>query len=82
MEIVTLRDSNHRDIPATLRAIADQVENGDYGACGSAAVVVLGDTMEVFGLGVDSEPPSIALLLHAGFLRLSGAIEKHGSGSS
>jgi hypothetical protein len=37
-----------------------------------------GDTMEVFGAGPDAEGPSIALLLHAGFLRLSRALEEHG----
>lgn len=77
-EVVQLRDSNFRDPSATLRKIADEIEAGDYGAVGSVAVVVLGDTMEVFAMGEDAEAPSAALLLHAGFLRLSRAIEEHG----
>jgi len=77
-EVVTLYDSNARDVPATLRKIADQIEAGEYGTVGSAGLVVLGDTMEVFGLGASAEAPSIALLLHAGFMRLSGALESHG----
>jgi hypothetical protein len=70
--------SNFRDPVATLRVIADEIEAGKYGEVGSAALVLLGDTMEVFGMGVDSEAPSTALLLHAGFLRLSRSIEEHG----
>jgi hypothetical protein len=34
--------------------------------------------MEVFGAGVDSEAPSVAMLLHAGFMRLSRSVEEHG----
>lgn len=80
LTVVQLRDSNFRDPVATLRKIAEQIEAGKYGAVGSVAVVVLGDTMEVFGAGEDAEPPSTALLLHAGFLRLSRSVEEHGRG--
>lgn len=73
-----LYESNHRDVVKTLRAIADQIEEGKFGAVGSAGVVILGDTLEVFGMGEDSEAPSVGLLLHAGFLRLSKALEEHG----
>jgi hypothetical protein len=62
----------------TLRIIADQIERGDFGEVGSAGFVLLGSTMEVFGMGTDSEAPSVALLLHAGFTRLSNALEQHG----
>lgn len=61
-----------------MRKVADEIEAGEYGAVGSVGLVVLGDTMEVFGMGEDAEAPSIALLLHSGFLRLSQAIEEHG----
>lgn len=78
LNVVTLHESNFRDPVATLRKIADDIEAGAHGEVGAVGVVVLGDTMEVFGFGEDSEAPSIALLLHAGFLRLSRAIEEHG----
>lgn len=78
LKVVTLKDSNYRDSVATLRKIADEIEAGDFGGVGCAAVVLLGDTMEVFGMGPDSEAPAVALLLHAGFLRLAGAVEMHG----
>lgn len=77
-EVVTLYESNMRDPVATLRKIADQIERGDYGDVGCLAVVLLGDAMEVFGAGTDSEGPSVGLLLHAGFTRISNAIETHG----
>lgn len=78
LQVVQLYETNFRDPAATLRVIADQIEAGHYGEVGSVGVVLLGDTMEVFGAGPDSEPPSVALLLHAGFTRLSAAIESHG----
>lgn len=78
LKVVSLYETNFRDPVAALRRIADEMEAGDYGAVGSAAVVLLGDTMEVFGMGEDSEAPSTALLLHAGFMRLSKSVEEHG----
>jgi hypothetical protein len=77
-EIVTLYNSNARDPVATLRKIADQIEAGEYGDVGSVGLVLLGDTMEVFGMGDDAAGPSIGILLHAGFQRISNAIERHG----
>lgn len=77
-EVVQLYDSNYRDPAATLRVIADAIEAGNYGEVGSAGVVLLGDKMEVFGMGPDSDSTSVAVLLHAAFMRLSGAIERHG----
>ena len=78
LKVVTLRESNFRDPAATLRAIADAIEAGKYGDVGCIGLALLGDTMEVFGMGRDSEAPSVALLLHAGFMRLSNSIEQHG----
>lgn len=82
LKVVTLHDSNFRDPVATLRSIADDIEAGRYGDVGTVALVLLGDTLEVFGLGRDSEGPSVGLLLHAGFLRLSRALEEHGQDGS
>lgn len=78
LKLVTLNESNFRDVPPTLRKLADEIEAGKFGAVGAAALVILGDQMNVFGMGVDSEGPSIAVLLHAGFMRLSRNIEEHG----
>lgn len=78
LNVVPLYESNHRDPAATLRRIADEIEAGQYGDVRSAAVVLLGGTMEVFGMGSDAEGPSIGMLLHSGFMRISKAIEEHG----
>ena len=79
MNVVQLRESNFRDTTATLRAIADQIDAGEHGEVGSLGLVLLGNRMEVFGIGPDSEGPSVALLLHAGFMRLSKSLEEHES---
>lgn len=77
-EIVDLYPSNSRDTAATLRKIADQIEAGEYGGIGCAALVLMGDTTEVFGMGENFDAADVALLLHAGFTRLSNAIEQRG----
>ena len=77
-EVVTLYETNLRDPVAALRKIANQIEAGDYGDVGCVGVVLLGNTMEVFGAGADSEGPSVAVLLQAGHMRIVSAIESHG----
>lgn len=76
--VITLYRTNLRDPVSALRAIADDIEAGKYGDVGSVGVALLGDTMECFGSGSDSEGPSIALLFHAAFTRISNAIEQAG----
>jgi hypothetical protein len=78
LNVVSLYESNYRDPAATLRVIADDIEAGKYGEVGCVGVALIGDTMEVFGAGADSEAPSVAMLLHAAFMRLSRSIEEHG----
>lgn len=77
-KVVTLNESNFRDPVATLRVIADDIEAGKYGDVTSVGLCLFGDSMEVFGMGSDAEAPTIALLLHAGFSRLSNSLERHG----
>jgi hypothetical protein len=76
--VVALYETNYRDVPATLRVIADEIEAGKYGEVSCLAVALLGDTMEVFGLGPDSDGTASASLLQAGALRIIGTIERHG----
>lgn len=77
-DVVTLYAANFRDPVAALRTLADRIEAGEYGDVGCVAVAVLGDTMEIHGCGPDSEAPSVALLFHAAFMRLSRSVEAHG----
>lgn len=78
LKVIQLHESNYRDPVATLRIIADAIESGKYGDVGCVGVCLLGDTMEVFGMGRDSEASSTAMLLHAGFMRLAQSLEQHG----
>lgn len=48
-EVVTIYDHNSRDIPAQLRHLAKQIEDGAFGEVDEAVCCILGDTMEVFG---------------------------------
>lgn len=76
--VTTIYPSNFREPAATLRVIADQIEAGEFGSVGCAALVLLGEKLEVFGMGPDSESPSVHYLLCSGAARLvSGALE-HG----
>jgi len=67
-----------KDPVAELRRLADEIEAGDWGAVDTCAVVIMGDTLEVFGSGTDSAGPSVAVLLQAGILRIARAVERHG----
>lgn len=78
MKVVPLQETNFRQIPETLRIIADQIEEGEFGEVGEVALVVMGTTTEVFGLGPRSDGSSTACMLMAGAMRLVGAVESHG----
>lgn len=78
LNVVTLHESNFRDPVATLRNIADEIENGEYGDVSCVAVAVFGDTLEVFGAGIDSEPSSVGMLLSAAHLKLAGLMITQG----
>lgn len=76
--VVSLYPSNFRDVAATLRQIADQVEKGEFGDVETAGVVLFGSTLDVFGLGEESDALTVGMVLHAGFMRLSCSLEEHG----
>lgn len=77
-EVVSLYETNSRDIPAMLRKMAEDIEAGRYGEVGEAALVLYGDTLEVFGWGSAQDGTSSSLLLQAGAMRLIRAVESHG----
>lgn len=78
LKVVTIHDSNYRDTVKTLRLIADQIEAGQFGAVGCCAVVILGDRLEVFGMGPDSDGAAVHLVLCAGVARLQSTLLEHG----
>lgn len=78
LNVVQFPEMVARDPAKMLRRLADEIEAGGYGEVGSCGVVIFGDTMEVFGAGVDSAGPTIALLFNAAAQRFAQAIEQHG----
>lgn len=79
MKVVELYDTNFRDVVTTLRGIADDIEADKYGPVGCVALVLLGNTLEVFGMGPDSEAPSVGMMLNAGAMKLTKAFLDHGA---
>ena len=77
-EVKTLYESNFRHPAATLRVIADEIDAGKHGEVSQLALVLLGDTCEIFGAGPDSDAGTIALLLQAGASRMIAAVAGHG----
>lgn len=68
MNVVELYPSNYRDIPKTLRVIADQMEAGTYGHIKKCAVVTFDcqGNVELFGLGSIKGPEEGAFILQMG----------------
>ncbi len=79
LKVVDIYESNYREVVPTLRKIAQQIEDGEFGEVGCLSLVLLGDTLEVFAMGKDSDAPSAALVLHAGVNKLSNALLNHGT---
>lgn len=78
LTVVTLYPSNYRDPAPTLRVIADEIDAGRYGDVGCVGVALLGNTLEVFGAGRDSDGTSTGMVLLAGAMRLLNPIVYHG----
>lgn len=73
--VEVLYESNYRDVASTLRVIAQQVDDGEYGDVRCFAGVILGDETAVFGAGPDSSVSMDAMVLHTGFTKLARLIE-------
>jgi hypothetical protein len=75
-KLVTLYEHNYRDPVASLRSLADEIENGVYGDVGCIGIVISSDKLTVFGMGPDSEGPSVGMVLHAGFMKLCRMLDE------
>lgn len=69
-ELIDLGRRNLRDVPGKLRDLAAAIEAGEYGDVSCAAVVILADRLEVFGMGPESRAPETIAALQLGALRL------------
>ena len=77
-EVHTIYETNFRNPAATLRVIADGIDAGQYGEVTQIALVLLGDTCEVFGAGIDADGSTSAMLLQAGAHRMIVQVADHG----
>lgn len=68
-----------QDIPARLRRLADEIEEGTYGDVDSTAVVVSGQVVTVHGFGGTGLDHHCALM-HAGALKLTRLVADHDKG--
>jgi hypothetical protein len=61
-EVITLYNSNSRNIPATLRIIADQIESGNFGVVTAVTLVTHADKLDVCHLGKGTSTDAHLLL--------------------
>lgn len=72
-------ETNFRDVAAMLRKTADDIEANEYGPIGTAALVLFGNRLEVFGFGPDCDGGSVSLILQAANNILLMPIITHGN---
>lgn len=76
--VTTLFGSNFRDIPTTLRIIAEQIEAGEFGEVKEGALVISGVSLEVFGLGeTNHDGGSTHLILGCAMAKLQNAVLRY-----
>lgn len=78
LNVVDFPTPDYRQPVKMLRNLADQIEAGNFGEVTSMGVVTFGDSMEVFGAGIDSSACTVALLFNAAALRFAQELEQHG----
>lgn len=72
--VETLYTTNSRDVLATLRVIADNIEKGEYGEVTEMALVLYGSQFHLFGAGHQQDAGSTAVLFAAGHHKMVKAI--------
>ena len=83
LKIAVMRESHYAMIPETLRVIAGQVADGDFGDVSCAALVLRSEKdglvrLDVFGTGEESAASDVFTVLHAGafeLLRMNGMVK-------
>lgn len=82
LKVVPMREISLREVAKNLRAVADQVEAGEYGDVRCCGLAMLGDEFYAFGFGDgvngESVSPSVALLFQAGVTEISETVRKYG----
>jgi hypothetical protein len=75
-KIEEIPNAPFRDVPATLRKIAENIEQGMYSPISASLVMNCEDGLEIFGMGKGEEEHHIVLLMrgHNKLLRILGEI--------
>lgn len=74
-----IRPPAYRDPVRMLRNLADDIEAGKHEEVTSIAIATFGDCgLEVYGGGVDSPAPTIAMLFHAAANKMSNSLIEFG----
>lgn len=73
-EVVPLYESNYRDPASTLRVIADEIEAGGYGEVLECTLIMKADSLEIFGMGRNSDAGTTCLHLAAAMQKLVAPI--------
>lgn len=60
--VAPLETTNLADVPALLRHLADQIEEGEYGKVHTTAVVLEAEEFPVFGFGASAHPQNVSEL--------------------
>lgn len=79
LKLVSIYESNYRDVVAMLRRLADSVEAGKYGDVSEVALVLMGDKMQVFGFGPKTDHTTTHYLLCGGAAKMTKALLDHGN---
>lgn len=77
-KVVKLFEVPFDDVAAKLRKLADRIEAEEFGGVTTCAVLVMGDTLEIFGLGEDGAMPTIVTLCMAAVQKVCNPIAYHG----
>lgn len=75
-DLVVLRNTNLRDIPAMLRKWADDIEAGKHGKAHSCVLVLDAARLEVAFFGDGEAALSAHFLLHAGAAKMMDRVIK------
>lgn len=78
LKVVTLYETNLRDPASTLRIIADEIASGKFGEVSCVGLTLMGDKLEIFGMGPESDSPQVAMLFQAAIQRFAKTIEEYG----
>jgi hypothetical protein len=70
MNIVTLKESNFRNIAETLRIIANEVESGLHGDVATCALVLTGSQVDVFHMGAGDVADAV-FAMHLGIHKIA-----------